>query len=69
MQAQAFNRKQVSTSLEWALTLRPVIHSQYKARSVAAASPYPQEAAVEEVQWPSLQEKLGRHWERTLEEV
>jgi hypothetical protein len=69
MPAQASSRKQVWTSLEWVLTRRLVIHSQYRVRSVAAASLSPPEAAVEEVRWLLLQEKLGRRWERTLEEV
>ena len=60
MQAQAFNRKWVWTSLEWDLTPKPVTHSQYRARSAAAARLYHQEAAVEEVPWLLPQEKLGR---------
>jgi hypothetical protein len=69
MRAQRSNLKQVWTSLEWDPTRRPTTHSQYKARSVAAESLSPQEAAVEEVRWLLLQVKLGRRWERTLEEV
>jgi hypothetical protein len=69
MRAQASNLKQVWTSSEWDLTRRQASHSQYRARSVAAVYLSLQEAAVEEVQWLLLQEKLGRHWERILEGV
>jgi hypothetical protein len=69
MPAQASNLKQVWMSLEWGLTRRRASRSQYKARSVAAVCLSLQEAAVEEVQWLLLQEKLGRPWEQTLEEV
>jgi hypothetical protein len=69
MLAQASSLKQVWTSSEWGLTRRQASHSQYKARSVAAASLYHQEEAVEEVRWLLPQEKLGLRWEQTLEEV
>jgi hypothetical protein len=69
MLAQASSLKQVWTSSEWDLTRRPASHSQYKARSVAAVCLSLQEAAVEEVRWLLPQGKLGRRWERTLEEV
>jgi hypothetical protein len=69
MQAQASSRKQVWTNLEWDLTLRQPSRNQYKAHLAAAASLYLQEAAVEVVRWLLLQEKLGRRWGRTLEEV
>jgi hypothetical protein len=69
MQARKSSRKRVWTSLVWDPTRNPAILVPYKALSVAMASLYLQEEAVEEARWPLQMVKPGQLWERIPEEV